>query len=238
MKRCSFRPTSSWRWPCSPPRSSWCRAATRPRRCRRPARCAPAASSTRSRPTRIFDTRSRPQRGRPINDVAPLGPQADDSAIPRSTSTCSASATPSSVNPWLPASVVGSDVLAVVASITVVHPVGRRLPQRVSRRFTVAERRRRSTSAPARPSRTWRSLRPDANGHAHGRPSTASPTASAHVLIDVLGWFSTSTYTAATPTTTTDERGARLWSPSTRVASSTPGTQRPTRSVAGTERCR
>jgi hypothetical protein len=33
---------------------------------------------------------------------------------------------------------------------------------------------------------------------------------SAHVLVDVLGWFSSSTYTANTPGDLTDERGARL----------------------------
>ena len=37
-----------------------------------------------------------------------------------------------------------------------------------------------------------------------------SSSASANVLVDVLGWFSSSTYTAGTPGDLTDERGARL----------------------------
>ena len=35
-------------------------------------------------------------------------------------------------------------------------------------------------------------------------------SSSAHVLVDVLGWFSSSSYTADTPGDLTDERGARL----------------------------
>ncbi len=165
-------------------------------------------------PTRVFDSRHiDPDQPDGINDVAPLGlktigpgasPVGFDVNVLGLSDSVGAPLDPAFSTPWLPADVVHSDVLAVVASITIVsptragylaaYPVGEASTSSVLN-FGVGQ-----TVA------NLAIVRPDANGWltiAMGGTSTGS----AHVVVDVFGWFSTSSYVADTPG---DERGARL----------------------------
>jgi hypothetical protein len=159
-------------------------------------------------PKRILDTRSADlnQGVGPINDVAPAGAKPSSTSDPTFNVDLYGVTNPAFVNPWLPSGVASSDVLAVVASITVVGPtqdgfLGVYPPGSPSVNSVVNLKAGKTVSNLA-------VLRPDANGtltvviHGVGNGS-------AHVLIDVFGWFSTSTYTAGTPDEA-DERGARL----------------------------
>lgn len=159
-------------------------------------------------PKRILDTRSADlnQGVGPINDVAPAGAKPSSTADPTFNVDLYGVNNPAFVNPWLPAGVASSDVLAVVASITVVGPtqdgfLGVYPPGSPSVNSVVNLKSGKTVSNLA-------VLRPDDTGALtvviHGVGD-----GSAHVLIDVFGWFSTSTYTAGTPDEA-DERGARL----------------------------
>lgn len=145
-------------------------------------------------PTRIFD--SRPTS--PINDVAPLGPKAIGPGDPTfDIQLLGLGGVPSS----------GSDVLAVAISITIDHPA--------SAGWLAAY--------PTGTSGTSSLLNFSANqtvpnlaivrGGTGGKLTVKIDGASngtANVLVDVLGWFSSSTYNAGTPGNLNDERGARL----------------------------
>ena len=162
-------------------------------------------------PKRIYDTRAAELNGGvgPINDLGPfvgLG-KPMTTADPTFEVDLYGIGNASYVNPWLPAGVASTDVLAVVASITVVNPfqggfLGVYPTGSPSVNSVINFKAGKTTSNLA-------VLRPDANGRLtvvlHGVAD-----GSAHILIDVFGWFSTSTYTAGTPADETDERGARL----------------------------
>lgn len=156
-------------------------------------------------PARVLDTRPAPDS---INDVAPVGLK--PLSVADSTFTVQLLD-----RGGLPAST--SDVLAVAASITVVNPS----------RYGFL-----SAYAPGSPSNSsvvnftagqnvsnMAVLRPNTSGQItimlHGNARFTGDTApgSAHVIIDVSGWWSTSGYTAGTPADEADERGARLFSP-------------------------
>jgi hypothetical protein len=166
-------------------------------------------------PKRIYDTRAAELNGGvgPINDLGPfigIG-KPMTTADPTFEVDLYGTGNSSYINPWLPAGVVPSDVLAVVASITVVnpfvsgylgvYPAGTAITSN-NKNSVINFKAGKTTSNLA-------VLRPDANGRLwvelHGVAD-----GSAHILIDVFGWFSTSTYTAGTPGDETDERGARL----------------------------
>jgi hypothetical protein len=171
-------------------------------------------------PARIFDTRDEP--GSPsINDVAPLG------AKPLTTNT-------PGVNPTFDIQLTGlgnlpvnpSDVLAVAVNITVVAPTkGGFLSA-----FAAGSP---STSSVLnfRPAETVPNLaivRPGPNGKLTILLK-GSAAGSAHVLVDVFGWWSTSTYAATGTVDDGDERGARLELPAT----GSPGRILDTRSLGG-----
>jgi hypothetical protein len=157
-------------------------------------------------PTRVFDSRHI-QPGQPagINDVAPLGAKTIGAGgAARFDIDVLGLGTSGFMHPWLPAGVATSDVLGVVASITIVspnragflsaYPVGAPSTSSVlnfSAGMTVAN---------------LAIVRPDANGRLTIAMSGAA-AGSAHVVVDVFGWFSTSSYVALTAG---DERGARL----------------------------
>ncbi len=145
-------------------------------------------------PQRIFD--SRPTSS--INDVDPLGAKPIGPAQPSfDVQLLGKGGVPSS----------SSDVLAVAISITIANPG--------SDGFL--------TAFPAGTGGTSSLLNFGAGqtipnlaivrGGTDGKLTVkiyGSSNASANVLVDVLGWFSSSTYTANTPGDLTDERGARL----------------------------
>ena len=162
-------------------------------------------------PTRIFDTRSADLNAGagPVNDVAPNGAKPIGPTSPSFDIDLFGLATTGFQRAWLPTGTAASDVLAVVAGITVqaptsdgyvaVHPPG--APPAVTS-AVVNYRTDRTVSGLAilRPGSDGR-LSVDLFGVAAG---------TAHVYVDVFGWLSTSTYTAGTPGDETDERGARL----------------------------
>jgi hypothetical protein len=118
-------------------------------------------------------------------------------------------ATPTFRNKWLPAQVASpSDVLGVVVSITVVQPTqsgnltayAAGSPKPVASNLNFLAGRTVSNLVLVRTSTSGK-LTLSLVGKAAG---------TAHVTVDVFGWFSTSSYTKGTPADTTDERGARL----------------------------
>ena len=172
-----------------------------------------AASTTRSRPTRIFDTR-----GAGINDAAPLG------AKPRRPPPARRS-TSDVARPGRRARRGRRrepDVLAVVVNITVDQPDAGRLP--VDRSPTGSRRRRRRRSSTSMPGENVPNLAVVGAGYERrARRSTLvmpSGAGTAHVLVDVFGWFSTSDY----PDTDDAAPGS---SPSAPAASSTPASRVP-----------
>ncbi len=157
-------------------------------------------------PTRIFDSRHiAPAQVDGINDVAPLGAKViGGGGAAAFNIDVLGLGTTGYVHGWLPAGVATSDVLGVVASITIVspnragflsaYPVGAPSTSSVlnfSVGMTVAN---------------LAIVRPDANGWLTIAMSGAS-AGSAHVVVDVFGWFSTSSYDTLTAGA---ERGARL----------------------------
>ena len=158
-----------------------------------------------AQPRRIFDSRPIDRNGTgPINDVVPLGRKQIQPAGGLFTVDLLGLGAPLST-PWLPADVLApTDVLAVVASVTVVSPsqsgflkayaAGETAPNASLLNFLGG----RNVSNLA-------ILRPNAQGLL--TMSIHGPAGTADVLIDVFGWFSTSSYRAAVDG---DERGARL----------------------------
>lgn len=162
-------------------------------------------------PARIFDTRDADANGGvgPVNDVAPTGAKPIGPTSPSFDIDLFGLATGGFQHAWLPGGTSASDVLAVVAGITVqaptsdgyvaVHPPG--APPAVTS-AVVNYRTGRTVSGLA-------ILRPGADGMLTVRLFGVA-AGTAHVYVDVFGWLSTSTYTAGTPGDDTDERGARL----------------------------
>lgn len=162
-------------------------------------------------PVRVFDTRSAAANGGvgPINDVAPNGAKAIGPTSPSFDIDLLGLSTSSFVNRWLPAGTSSSDVLAVVAGITVVAPtsdgylgvyppgVPPTVPSAV-----VNYRTGKTVSNLA-------ILRPNSSGRL-SLSTFGVAAGTVDVFVDVFGWMSTSTYTNGTPDDTTDERGARL----------------------------
>ncbi|MEQ1701316.1 MAG: hypothetical protein ABMA25_14500 [Ilumatobacteraceae bacterium] len=175
-------------------------------------------------PARIFDTRDKPG-VTPINDVAPLG------AKPLNPS-----------NPTFDIQLLGeggvpvasADVLAVAVSITVVGPTQNGyLGAYASGSPSV------NSVLNFRTGQTVPNLaivRPGANGKLT-IVLNGDAAGTADVLIDVFGWWSTSTYTAGTVDDDTDERGARLELPATGSPGRIVDTRSPSSPLtAGTQR--
>lgn len=154
-------------------------------------------------PSRIFDTRDRPGKP-PINDVAPPGAKPLKSATP-------------GVNPTFDIQLldlggippIGTDVLAVAINITVVGPT--------QSGFLGAY----PTGSPSSSSlvnflagQTVPNLaivRPGLDGKlTFFLKGLGDGPGTAHVLVDVFGWWSTSTYAATGTVNDGDERGSRL----------------------------
>lgn len=154
-------------------------------------------------PERVFDSRA----GRSINDVTPRGAKPMSAADPTFDLDLLGLQTSGYENPWLPADVETSDVLAVVASVTVVNPT-----QRGSLGAYPTGSPSSSTLLNFLVGQTVPNLgvlRTDSTGMVTVRLHS-DVTGSADVLVDVFGWFSSSCYDAGTPLDATDERGARL----------------------------
>lgn len=162
-------------------------------------------------PVRVFDTRTAAANGGvgPINDVSPSGVKPIGPSSPGFDIDLLGLGTPSFRNAWLPAGTTSSDVLAVVAGITVVGPTSDGylgvyppgtpplVPSAV-----VNYRTGKTVSNLA-------ILRPDSSGRL--TLSTFGVAAgTVDVFVDIFGWMSTSTFTNGTPDDTADERGARL----------------------------
>lgn len=162
-------------------------------------------------PARIFDTRDAALNGGagPVNDVAPNGAKAIGPTSPSFDVDLFGLTNAGYQHPWLPSGTAASDVLAVVAGITVqaptsngyvaVHPPG--APPAVTS-AVVNYQTGRTVSGLA-------ILRPGADGMLTVRLFGVA-AGTAHVYVDVFGWLSTSSYTAGTAGDDTDERGARL----------------------------
>lgn len=152
-------------------------------------------------PTRIFDSRpaTEQQPDRPINDVAPFGVK------PVNISTATTGAVrfdvpligtvddPSYENGWLPPYVVASDVLAVVVSVAVVDPG---TSGYVTAFPAGVEPLAKSALLGFQPGRSTANLalvRPGTGGRltVDLRGFTGS---TAHFVVDVFGWYSTSTF--------------------------------------------
>ena len=161
-------------------------------------------------PVRVFDTRTVASNDvGPINDVAPLGAKPIGPTSPSVDVDLLGLGNPSFQNAWLPAGTQSSDVLAVVAGITVASPtsdgyLGVYQPgaRPVVPSAVVNYRTGNTVSNLA-------ILRPDSNGRIT-LSTFGVAVGSADVYVDVFGWMSTSSYTKGTPDDTSDERGARL----------------------------
>jgi hypothetical protein len=166
-------------------------------------------------PVRIFDTRpaTATDPDLPINDVVPYG------AKPINLSTLSTGMQQFDVqllgignagfaNPWLPAWVRSSDVLAVLASVVVVQPGAK---GNLSAWPTGAVRITSSSVVNFALGQTTANLtllRPGTGGTAR-LEMRGGAASSAHVLIDVFGWYSTSSYRGEDGIESVDERGGR-----------------------------
>ncbi len=162
-------------------------------------------------PVRVFDTRSAAANGGvgPINDVAPLGAKPIGPTSPSIDIDLLGLGGGSFQNSWLPAGTQSSDVLAVVAGITVVgassdgylgvYPPGS--PPLVP--SSVVNYRTGMTVS------NLAILRPDSSGRL-SLSTFGVAAGTVDVFVDVFGWMSTSTYTNGTPDDLADERGARL----------------------------
>ncbi|MFZ9481642.1 MAG: hypothetical protein ACO3AV_02005 [Ilumatobacteraceae bacterium] len=154
-------------------------------------------------PARVFDSRS----DRSVNDVAPLGSKPMSASDPTFSLDLLGLATPGFQAAWLPADVEASDVLAVVASVTIVNP---------TQKGNLAAFPTGTTSTSSllnfgigQNVPNLGVLRANAEGKVTIRLHS-DVTGRADVLVDVFGWFSSSCYDAGTPLDSTDERGARL----------------------------
>ncbi len=160
-------------------------------------------------PTRIFDSRAAAENDplRPINDVAPLGAKPAGTANPAFDVQLLGIGDENFANPWLPADVTSNNVLAVVASITVVTPT--------VRGYLGAY----PAGSPSNTSIVNFSANQNVANLSLVRPGDgdfltvwlhADTTGNAHVIVDVYGWFSTTGYLGADDTESEDERGGRL----------------------------
>jgi hypothetical protein len=162
-------------------------------------------------PVRVFDTRSAAANGGvgPINDVAPKGVKAIGPTSPSFDIDVLGLDASSFVNRWLPAGTSSSDVLAVVAGITVVAPTSDGYLGVYPPGFPPAVP---SAVVNYRTGKTVSNLailRPDSSGRI-SLSTFGVAAGTVDVFVDVFGWMSSSTYTNGTPDDTTDERGARL----------------------------
>jgi len=148
-------------------------------------------------PARILDTRNG------LNDVAPLG------AKPLATAANTFTIDLLGLG-GVPAS--QGDVLAVAASITVVNPTRSGFLGAYAAGSPSVNSVLNFGVNQNVPNLTI--LRPGANGDVT-ITMTGSGSGSAHVLVDVFGWWSTSAYAAAGTVDNGDERGARLITPAT-----------------------
>lgn len=149
-------------------------------------------------PARILDTRPATS----TNDVAPLG--AKPLATTANTFTFNLLG-----QGGVPAS--GTDVLAVAASITVVNPTRSGFLGAYAAGSPSVNSVVNFGASQNVPNLTI--LRPGTNGQVT-ISMTGSGAGSAHVLVDVFGWWSTSAYAATGAVDDGDERGARLITPS------------------------
>lgn len=155
-------------------------------------------------PVRVLNTISG------LNDVAPLGAKPiGTSAAPRSFTVQLLGLDGGLVNRWLPDGVVASDVLAVAVNVTVVRPgvagvgiahAAGATPLSVSSLVNFPAGGLVSNSMVTRVSA-------DGRLRLEFRAATAAST---HVVIDVQGWFSTSSYRGVDGVESDDERGGRL----------------------------
>ena len=136
-----------------------------------------------------------------INDVAPLGAK----TLQTSGSTFSVQLLDVGGVPEF-----GADVLAVAASVTVVNPTQRGFLGAYASGSSSDSSVVNFLANQNVPNLTI--LRPGADGMVTIRLTGAAP-GTAHVLIDVFGWWSTSTYAATGTVDDGDERGARLMTP-------------------------
>lgn len=166
-------------------------------------------------PVRIFDTRpttvANPEA--PINDVSPFGIK----PINLSTATTGVQQfdvqllglnDPNFEHPWLPSWVAASDVLAVVASVIVVQPgvTGRiEVWPKGSTRVTATSLLNYSAGQTVS---NLSIVRPGTGGNVTVDLRGAS-LSTAHVVVDVFGWYSTSSYLGEDGIESTDERGGR-----------------------------
>ncbi len=165
-------------------------------------------------PIRIFDSRSiyadplnpdAPPTA--INDVTPLGRKPLAQSAPTFSVDLLGLGNANFVNPWLPDGVISSDVLAVVASVTIVAPNQKghvRAYATGSPSTTAILNFRALQNVP-----NLAVLRPNASGQlTFGLFGAAN--GSADIVVDVYGWFSTSTYVDQA-TGEAGARGARLF---------------------------
>ncbi|MFM2182214.1 MAG: hypothetical protein RJB61_508 [Actinomycetota bacterium] len=182
--------------------------------------CAGGEYHPLSTPVRIFDSRpaSASNPTAPINDVAPLGPKPINLTTGGTVQRFNVqllglrpngTEDPAFENPWIgPFKATAADVLAVVLNIAVVQPG--------SRGYLSAWP---AGTTPLTPSST---LNFDAgqttSNMALARPGTdgqfvidlrGSVASTAHLIIDVQGWYSTSLYLGEDGIESTDERGGR-----------------------------
>jgi hypothetical protein len=143
-----------------------------------------------------------------INDVSPLGRKAIG-AGPGYSIDLLGLATPSFRNRWLPGTVAAaSDVLGVAVSITVLSPT---VAGSITAYATGAAKPIASTLSFAAGATVSNMalVRTDSTGHL-SLSMAGLVAGTAHVTVDVMGWFSTSSYTAGTADNVDDERGSRL----------------------------
>lgn len=167
-------------------------------------------------PTRIFDSRptsdANPQL--PINDVAPFGAKPINlasSAAPVvfNVRLLGVDGDATYENAWLPADVVLSDLLAVAVSITVIAPGTRGNLSAYPTGTTPSVRTSVVNFDAGQTVPNLSIVRPGTNGNLtiDLRGAAAS---TAHLTVDVFGWFSTSTYRGPDRIESDDERGGRF----------------------------
>lgn len=169
-------------------------------------------------PVRIFDSRpaTDPASPLPINDVTPLG--AKPINAPNTTSPLrfdirllGVQGDATYENPWLPTGVVQADVLAVAVSFVVIAP-GTRGNLSAYAAGTVPSARTSIVNFEQGQNVPNLSIvRPGVDGRLTVDLS-GQVASTAHLAVDVFGWFSTSTYRGSDGTESTDERGGRFMS--------------------------
>ncbi|MFZ9628875.1 MAG: hypothetical protein ACO3C1_05935 [Ilumatobacteraceae bacterium] len=166
-------------------------------------------------PVRIFDTRptSSANPELPINDVQPYGAKpinlgSATTGVQRFDVQLLGIGDRTFENPWLPSWVAPTDVLAVLASVIVVRP-GTRGNLATWPAGTV---RLTSSSlvnfASGQTTSNLSVVRPGTGG-ALTVEMRGAAVSTAHVVIDVFGWYSTSSYLGEDRVESTDERGGR-----------------------------